>query len=118
MSTANVLEVLLIKDSALDAWTAHGLQINVAGQGKTIQAALESIRYSTAAASVRAIEQRPNDDDALAQMVGTAPNKYWAQFSAGQVVEDRDLPAATQITVDPPVPAAVPEVGEVRICSG
>lgn len=101
-------DVVLIKDSVVDQWTAHLVELDVAAQGRTIPDALKEVQYVLAAATARAA----SSDTALNVAVGAAPAEYRKQFESGipVVVTMPNVPS-----IEPPLPVAVPTLGEARV---
>ena len=108
MPSLQSLDVVLIKDPALDAWTAHLVQIDVAAQGSTIQEALQEVQYALACASVIAAKS----NSSLEVSVGAAPEEYIERFSQGVALRV-DIPAVPAI--DPPIETPVPPIREARV---
>lgn len=102
--TTDDLDIVLLKDSNLGLWVAHGVQADVAGQGSTIQDALEELQYVIAAAMVRISKS------------GTpllpSPPEYEAQFKDGVPVKVT-YPSVPDI--EPPVNVRVPQIREARV---
>ena len=100
-------DVLLIKDSEVDAWVAHALQVDVAGQGSSISEALGEVQYAMAAAAVRLVSAEP-----LRAQIGKAPSEYWNQYRSGHKVIV-DAPDAPHVSA--PVVVTVPTLREARV---
>ena len=100
-------DVLLIKDSEVDAWVAHALQVDVAGQGSSVSEALGEVQYAMAAAAVRLASA-----DSSRWKIGKASSHYWHQYGNGYKVVV-DVPDAPHVTA--PVDVTVPTLREARV---
>ena len=104
----NTFSAVLMKDGVIDQWTAHLVELDVAAQGGTIAEALAEVQFVLAAATIRAVKS----GEALLTAVGPAPAEYRQRFDNGTTL-DVAMPEIPGI--DPPLPVAVPTIGEARV---
>ena len=113
MKTPAAVDVLLMKGKTLKGvWIAHGLQLDVAGQGESITEALKEMQFAIAAASLCPAQS----DNMPTTSVPEAPSEYWETFQGAE-----PIPADTFIPPKPhvssPTPVSIPSLGEARIAS-
>ena len=124
-STPKHIDVLLTKSEQM--WFAHGLQVDVAGQGESIREALEQLQFALAATLVLEANPDPVQERSLQEAdpamsagpmtipksIGQAPQKYWQMFESAAPLLLDSAPKAPEVQAANPV--SLPELREARV---
>ena len=108
MSQPETIDVLVMNGESLNVFIAHGLQLDVAGQGNSISEALDAMQFAVAAVALRAAECGVEP-----QMVEAATQDYWERFDSATPL-DIPLPAVPKVECPGLDDVPVPKVGSVR----
>ena len=105
------IDVILWKDDTLNVWVAHGLQLDVAGQGGTVEEALLQTQCALASALIFA----EKEGKSLIQVTGKYPKNYWKEFEQGRKY---DFGSVEPVQIEPPLDVEIPALGEARVPAG
>lgn len=107
------LDVLLVKEA--DVWFAHGLQLDVAGQGDSIATAIDQMQF--ALATSLAIVANPTDDGEgdVVRLATQAPQEYWDKFEVAAPLRLEGGWISDPPEVEAPVAVHLPRLREARV---